>query len=139
VAIEDAVVSERIRRGFAYFNDRNWEALERGFPAEFQAIDRVPPDALVARGPSALREITETNGDFAFADLVMEAVEIQIVRPPTGGIAAVVRVAARASGGASDVPVESEIAQTWTFDEAGVPVRFEQFRNWADARQAAHA
>jgi hypothetical protein len=139
VAIDDAIVSERIRRGFTYFNDRDWEALERGFPADFQAIDRVPPDHRVARGPAALREITEANGDLAFADLAMEVVEIEVVRPAPGLIAAAVRVMARASGGTSDVPVEAEIAQTWTFDETGIPVRMEQFRRWDDARQAARS
>jgi hypothetical protein len=137
VAIDDAIVSERIRRGFAYFNDRDWEALQRGFPAEFYAIDRVPPDSRVTHGPAALREITEANGDFAFADLTMEAVEIEVVRPAPSVIVAAVKVMARASGGTSDVPVQAEIAQTWRFDDTGIPICMEQFRTWDDAREAA--
>jgi SnoaL-like protein len=139
VTIDDDLVGERIRRGFEFFNARDWDVLERGFSPEFQMVDRVPPDVRIANGPGALREITEAAGDFAFADLVMEPVEIQVLRPATGGIAAAVRIAARATGGTSDIPVEDEIAQTWTFDEEGVPLRVEQFRRWTDALEAARS
>ena len=129
-------IPERIRRGFDLFNRRDWDAVERGLPADFVAVDHIPPDGREARGAGALREITQTGGDSAFADLEMEATDVKLVMKEEGRVLAVVRVMSSASGGASDVPVGAEIAQVWTF-ENGVATRFEQFRTWDEAERAA--
>ena len=127
---------EGIRRGFELFNRREWDRLARGFPDDFVAIDRVPPDELTVRGPDALRRITEANGDTAFAGLRMEAVEVRVADSGDGLTRVAVRVRAEASGGTSGVDLQGEIAQVWDF-RAGVPVRMEQFRTWAEALAAA--
>ena len=129
-------IPDRIRRGFDLFNERDWDTVQRGLPADFLAIDHVPPDKREAHGPNAMREITEVNGDAAFADLRMEATDVKLVMKEEGRVVAVVRVVSKASGGASDVPVDAEIAQVWTF-ENGVATRFEQFRTWDEAERAA--
>jgi hypothetical protein len=129
-------IDDSIRRGYELFNRREWDRIARAFPADFEAIDRVPPDERRAHGPNALREITEANGDTAFADLRMEVAEVEVAAPPGERVIAAVRIHATASGGASGVGVESEIGQAWTFD-AGVVTRMEQFRTWEEARAAA--
>ena len=63
-------------------------------------------------------------------------IEIAIVPGADDSALAVVRVAAKGSGGTSGVPVDAEIGQVWTFTR-GVATRFEQFRTWKDAQQAA--
>jgi hypothetical protein len=127
-------LADRIRLGFDRFNARDWDLIARGLPDRFEAVDHL--DERRARGPDAFRQITTANGDQAFADLRMEPSEI-IVLPAKGDRTDVlVRILASASGGTSGVPVDSEVAQVWTF-ERGVPVRFEQFRTWKEARTAA--
>ena len=122
---------ERIRLGYEHFNRRDWDAVARGLPDDFEAVDHVPPDELRVRGPRALQSITEANGDAAFAGLTMKVIEAREIE--RGGLTHVVaRVAARASGEASGVPLEGEIGQVWTFD-GGLPKRFEQFRSWDEA------
>lgn len=121
-----------MRIGFERFNRRDWEAIARALPDDFEAVDRVPPDELRVRGPDALRSITEANGDTAFAGLRMTVTEIRVVELGQGRAHVVARVAARASGEASGVPLEGEIAQVWTY-EGEVPRRFEQFRSWDEA------
>ena len=130
----DAV--DAIKRGFGHFNRRDWDAIARGLPEDFEAIDRAPVDVLRARGPYALKTITDANGDTAFADLRMEVLEAFTVELRTDVVLVVVRVAASARGGESGAPVEGEIGQVWTFD-GGVPRRCEQFPTWEQARRAA--
>ena len=125
-----------MRRGYDLFNQRAWDRLARGFPEDFEAIDRVPPDELRLRGPNALRQITEANGDTAFTDLRMEPLEIRVADPEGDVVQIAVRVRATASGEASGIDLQDEIGQTWTF-EAGVAVRMEQFRTWDEALAAA--
>ena len=120
-----------LRIGFEAFNRRDWVAVARGLPEDFEAIDRVPPDEVRVRGPDALRTITEANGDTAFAGLTMEIVETRQVER-AGVVHLVARIAARASGEASGVPLEGEIAQVWTYED-GVPRRMEQLRTWNEA------
>jgi hypothetical protein len=129
-------VEEGIRRGYELFNRREWDRLARGFPEDFEAIDRVPPDARHALGPGALREITEANGDNAFADLRMEATEVRVAVLDDGLTHAVVRVHAAGSGGASGAPVQGEVGQFWAF-EGDRAIRMEQFRTWDEALAAA--
>ena len=128
-------IGDSIRLGYERFNRRDWDAIARGLPEDFEAIDWVPIDELRTHGPRALEEITKANGDTAFADLRMDVVDVVTVTRDDGAVQALVRIAAAASGGASGAPVEAEIAQVWTF-EAGVPKRFEQFRTWEEAEQA---
>jgi hypothetical protein len=71
-------VEAGIRRGYELFNERDWDRLARWFTEDFEAVDRVPPDERRANGPNALREITEANGDTAFADLEMEVLEVEL-------------------------------------------------------------
>jgi hypothetical protein len=127
-------LADRIRLGFDRFNRRDWEAIARGLPEDFEAVDHL--DEQSARGPQAFREITTANGDLAFADLRMEPTEIVPLPARGDRVNVVVRILATASGGTSGVPVDSELAQVWTF-ESGVPVRFEQFRTWDEALAAA--
>jgi SnoaL-like domain len=127
-------VADRIRLGFDRFNRRDWEAIARGLPEHFEAVDHL--DEQSARGPHAFREITTANGDLAFADLQMEPTEIVPLSAQGERVIVVVRILATASGGTSGVPVDSELAQIWAF-ESGVPVRFEQFRTWDEALAAA--
>jgi ketosteroid isomerase-like protein len=129
-------LADRIRFGFDRFIERDWEALSRGLPADFEAIDHVPPDELRAHGPDAMQEITEANGDAAFADLRMAVLEVEVIDAGDGRDLALVRVKAAASGGASGTPVDAEIAQLWIF-EGGVAIRMEQYRTWEEARRAA--
>src|SRR5215208_7285768 len=100
----DAV--DAIKRGFGHFNRRDWDAIARGLPEDFEAIDRAPVDVLRARGPYALKTITDANGDTAFADLRMEVLEAFTVELRTDVVLVVVRVAASARGGESGAPVE---------------------------------
>ena len=129
-------LEEAIRRGFELFNARDWDRLALALPADFEAIDRVPPDALVVRGAQALRQITEANGDTAFAGLRMDPVEIRTAPSDDDVMRVAVRVRAVASGESSGVALEDEIGQTWTY-RAGVPVRMEQFRTWEETLAAA--
>jgi SnoaL-like domain len=129
-------LADRIRFGFERFNERDWDALARGLPEEFEAIDHVPPDVLRARGPGAMRQITEANGDLAFTDLRMKPVEVEVLAGTGDRALAVVRITATASGGASGAPVDAEIGQLWTFED-GIAIRMEQFRTWEEARRAA--
>jgi hypothetical protein len=129
-------IDERIRLGFERFNRRDWDAIARGLPDHFEAVDHL--DERQARGPNAFEEITTANGDLAFEDLRMEPSEIVALPARGERVEVLVRILASASGGTSGVPVDSELAQIWTF-EAGVPVRFEQFRTWDQARRAAGA
>jgi len=129
-------IEEAIRRGFELFNARDWDRLARGFSPEFEAIDHVPPDELRAHGPDALKQITDANGDAAFADLRMEAVEVRTARAGDDVVLVAVRVRAQASGGTSGVELQDEIGQTWTF-RSGAPTRMEQFRSWDEAQSAA--
>jgi ketosteroid isomerase-like protein len=131
-------LADRIRLGFDRFNERDWEALQRGLREDFEAIDRVPPDELHARGPDAMRQITEANGEVAFADLRMEVLEIEVRELGEDRALTLVRIHAAASGGASGAPVDAEIGQLWTFED-GVATRMEQFRTWEEARRAATA
>jgi hypothetical protein len=127
-------LSDRIRLGYERFNRRDWETIARGLPDHFEAIDHL--DAHRAHGPDALRTITTANADTAFADMRMEPAEV-VVLPPRGEVVQVlVRVEATAIGGTSGLEIDSELGQIWTFD-AGVPVRFEQFRTWEETRRAA--
>jgi hypothetical protein len=129
-------LADRIRLGFDRFNERDWEALQRGLPEDFEAIDRVPPDEFCARGPDAMRQITEANGDTAFADLRMEVLEVEVRDAGDERALVVLRIAATASGGVSGAPVDAEIGQLWTFVN-GVATRMEQFRTWEEARRGA--
>lgn len=129
-------IADRVRSGYEIFNRRDWDAVARGLPDDFEAIDHVAVDERRARGPYALREITNAAGDSAFANLKMEALQIEVVSHEDSEVQAVVRVGASASGGRSGAPVSSEVGQIWTY-EAGVPKRFEQFRTWEDACRAA--
>jgi hypothetical protein len=129
-------IADRVRWGFEIFNRRDWDAVARGLPEDFEAIDHVAVDERHAHGPYALREITNSAGDSALADLRMEATEVEVVSREGGEVQAVTRVAASASGGRSGAPVSGEIGQLWTF-VGGVPKRFEQFRSWEEARRAA--
>jgi hypothetical protein len=127
-------LADRIRLGFERFNARDWDLVARGLPEDFEAVDHL--DERSARGPNALREITTANGDVAFASLQMHPAEIHAFPADGERVQVVVRVLASASGGSSGVPVDSELAQVWTFD-GGVPIRFEQFRSWDEALAAA--
>jgi hypothetical protein len=129
-------IADRIRLGYERFNKREWDAVARGLPDDFEAVDHVPVDERQAHGPRALEVITKANGDSAFGDLTMEVLDVATVIRGDGLVFALVRIAAAARGGSSGAPVESEIGQIWTFRE-GVPTRFEQFRTWDEARQAA--
>ena len=129
-------IEEAVARGYELFNEREWDRIARGLPEDFEAVDHVPPDELRAHGPNALREITEANGDTAFADLRMEAAEVAVAGPEDGAMRVAVRVRAWASGGASGAPVSAEIGQLWVF-EGGTATRMEQFRTWDEARAAA--
>lgn len=131
-------IADRIRRGYERFNQRDWDAIASGLPDDFVAIDRVPIDARIERGPRALEAITTANGDAAFADLRMDVVDIETIARDGGVIVALVRIAATASGGSSGAPVGGEVGQVWTFQD-GVAKRFEQFGTWDEARQAASA
>ena len=125
---------DRIRLGYERFNRRDWEVIAQGLPDQFEAIDHL--DERRARGSHALERITKANADMAFADMKMDPVEI-LVLPERGELIEVlVRVATTATGEASRMPLADEVGQIWTF-ERGVPVRFEQFRTWADAQAAA--
>ena len=127
-------ISDRIKLGYERFNRRDWETIARGLPEHFEAIDHL--DEHRERGPDALMKITTANADTAFADMRMEPLEI-LIMPPRGEVVDVlVRVEATAVGGTSLLEVESEVGQIWTF-EAGVPVRFEQFRTWQETQEAA--
>jgi ketosteroid isomerase-like protein len=129
-------LADRIRVGFDRFNRRDWGGVSRGLPDDFEAVDHVPPDELRARGPDALKQITDANGDTAFADLRMEVLEVSIVGEDGDLVRAAVRVWAAGSGDASGAPVAAEIGQLWTFVN-GVATRMEQFRTWEEARRAA--
>jgi ketosteroid isomerase-like protein len=129
-------LGDRIRLGFERFNERDWAGVTRGLPDDFEAVDHVPPDELRARGPGALKQITDANGDTAFADLRMEVLEVAILGEDGDLVPVAVRVGATGSGGSSGAPVEAEIAQVWTFRD-GVAIRMEQFRTWAEALAAA--
>jgi ketosteroid isomerase-like protein len=129
-------LADRIRVGFERFNRRDWAGVSRGLPDDFEAVDHVPPDELRAHGPDALRQITDANGDTAFADLRMQVLEVSIVGEDGDLVRAAVRVWAAGSGGSSGAPVEAEIAQLWTFRD-GIAVRMEQFRTWEEALAAA--
>lgn len=131
-------VVDAIKRGFEHFNRRDWDAIARGLPDDFEAVDRAPVDTLRARGPYALRTITNANGDTAFDDLRMEVVEAFTVEAREEVLLVVLRVAASATGGQSGAPVEGEVGQIWTV-EGGVLKRFEQFATWEEARRAAEA
>jgi hypothetical protein len=98
-------VADRIRLGFDRFNRRDWEAIARGLPEHFEAVDHL--DEQSARGPHAFREITTANGDLAFADLQMEPTEIVPLSAQGERVIVVVRILATASGGTSGVPVDS--------------------------------
>jgi hypothetical protein len=128
-------LADRIRLGFDRFNAREWHLVARGLPEHFEAIDHL--DEHSARGPKALEEITTANADTAFSRMRMEPVEIRALPADGERVLVVVRVIASASGETSGVPVDSELAQVWTFDR-GVPVRFEQFRTWDEALAAAN-
>ena len=130
--------ADRIRLGYERFNRRDWDAIARGFPDEFEAVDRASVDERTAHGPRALELITKAHGDTAFADLRMDVVEVETITGDEGVVVAAVRIAASASGGSSGAPVEGELGQLWTFHD-GVPIRFEQFGTWDEARQAASA
>ncbi len=127
---------DAIRAGFELFNRREWDRLARGFPDDFVAIDRVPPDELTIRGPDALRQITEANGDTAFAGLRVEAVELRTAHSADDVTRVAVRVRAAATGSTSGVDLQGEIGQAWTF-RAGVAIRMEQFRTWDETLAAA--
>ena len=127
---------DQIKRGYELFNRRDWDAIARALPDDFEAIDRVPPDERRERGPNALRAITTANGDAAFEDLRMEVVEVELVDGEGDELRAAVRIAASASGGSSGAAVEAEIGQVWTY-RGGLPRRLEQFRTWREARRAA--
>ena len=129
-------IEERIRLGYERFNRRDWDSIARGLPETFEVIDHL--DEQRGTGPNAFREVTTANGDLAFEDLRMEPVEIKVLPEQGNRVAVLVRIHASASGGASGVPVDSELAQIWTF-ERGVPARFEQFRTWDEAAAAAAA
>jgi hypothetical protein len=128
--------SDRIKLGYELFNRRDWDAIARGLPDDFEAVDHVPPDERREHGPDALRAITTANGDAAFDNLRMEVVEVELVDGAGDELRAAVRIAASASGGTSGAAVEAEIGQLWTY-RGGVPCRFEQFRTWQEARSAA--
>jgi hypothetical protein len=127
-------IHERIRLGYERFNRRDWDAVARGLPETFEAVDHL--DARSARGPNALREITTANADTAFPAMTMEPVEILVMPDPDGRERVLVRVIATGRGGTSGLEVQDEVGQIWTF-EGGVPVRFEQFRTWEETQRAA--
>lgn len=129
-------IPDRIRRGYERFNERDWNAVARGLPDDFEAVDHVPLDEVTASGPRAVELITKATGDSAFADLTMDVAHVETATRNGGVVVALVRITASASGGSSGAPVETEIAQVWTFQD-GVPRRCEQFRTWEEARQAA--
>ena len=129
-------IADRVRSGYEIFNRRDWDAIARGLPEDFEAVDHVAVDERRARGPYALREITNAAGDSVFADMRMEVIEVDVVSNVNSVVHAIVRVRATASGGRSGAPVSGEVTQIWTY-EADVPKRFEQFRTWDEARQAA--
>ena len=129
-------LSDRIKLGYERFNRREWEAISAGLPDDFEAVDHL--DERRARGSDALQRITNANADMAFADMKMEPMET-LVRPARGeSVDVLVRVQTTATGEASGMPLTDEVGQIWTF-ERGVPVRFEQFRTWEDAKRAAGA
>jgi SnoaL-like domain len=128
-------IADRVRSGYAIFNRRDWDAIARGLPEDFEAIDHVAVDERHTRGPNALREITDAAGDSVFAGMKMEPLEVEVVGDGSGVVWAVVRVGASASGGRSGAPVSGEVWQVWTY-EADVPKRFEQFLTREEARQA---
>ncbi len=127
--------ADRIRIGFERFNRRDWDAVAQGLPEDFVAIDHVAPEKREATGPHALRTITSAAGDSVFDEMHMEVTDVEIVDGDSGEVHAVCRVAAKASGGASGVPVSGEVVQIWTFRE-GSPSRFEQFRTREEASRA---
>ena len=131
-------IADRIRLGYERFNQRDWDAIARGLPDDFMAVDRVPLDERTAHGPRALEVITKANGDTAFAGLKMNVVDVETIARDDGAVVALVRIAASASGGSSGAPVDAEIGQLWTFRD-GIPKRFDQFGTWDEARQAASA
>ena len=125
-----------IEAGFAAFNRRDWDTIADGLPQHFEFHDNVPPDAIVERGPYAMKAITDANGDMAFAGLQMNPIEIELLASADDRTQVLVRVSASAAGGSSAAPVRAEIAALWTL-ENGTLVRIEQFRSWDDARDAA--
>jgi hypothetical protein len=127
-------IGDRLKLGFERFNRRDWEAIARGLPDHFEAIDHL--DEHRAVGPYALKEITTANADSAFASLRMEPAEI-LMAPGNGDrIQVLVRVTTTGSGDTSGITLEDEVGQIWTFED-GIPIRFEQFRTWDEARAAA--
>jgi hypothetical protein len=127
-----------MKAGFAAFNRRDWDAIARGLPDDFEFHDKVPPDALVMRGPYAMRDVTEANGDLAFAGLVMEVAALETIELDGDRTQILVRVRTSAAGGHSETPVSAELGQLWTLVD-GAPIRAEQFRSWAEAHAAAQA
>ena len=129
-------IPDRVRLGYERFNRRDWETIARGLPDHFEAVDHL--DERRAVGPNALKEVTTANGDTAFAQLLMEPMEILTVAVSAERVLAVVRVAAMGSGENSGISISGEVGQIWTF-EHGIPVRFEQFRTWEETRRVAGA
>ena len=129
-------LEEWVRRGYAAFNRRDWEAIARGLPDDFEMLDHIPPESSRRRGPNAMREVTDANADTAFADLQYEPVEVLVLEPEPDSYLVLVRVHATGSGGSSGAPVETEVAQIWTL-RGGIAQRCEQFRTWDEARAAA--
>ena len=66
----------------------------------------------------------------------MEVIEIAIFPGADDSALVVVRRGGEGERRDSGVPVDAGIGQVWTFTR-GVATRFEQFRTWKDAQQAA--
>lgn len=129
-------LERQIRAAIDAFNRRDWDRIARGTSDEFEFHDHIPPDGRVGKGPYASRAVTETSGDSAFADLVMEVAEIRELGDADGLHKTAVRIQASGAGKNSDLALSTEIGQLWMHKD-GAPVRIEQFRSWEEALAAA--
>jgi ketosteroid isomerase-like protein len=122
---------ERIRDGFALFEQGKLDEAMEGFDPAFELDDHiVPEDTTEARGREALRAQLE-NLNQAFGEIHYELRDFIDL-----GDRILVRVGVHAKGGQTGIEMREEVGQIWRV-RAGLATSLEIFRSWEEALSAA--
>jgi ketosteroid isomerase-like protein len=106
-----------LREGFAAYARGDYDAVVETFHADIEIVPLGGQAPIWGR--KAVREWLEPQ---AFAHQILDLLEVRVE-----GNAAVTRHHTRARGAKSGIEVEFEMWGAWTFDDAGLVVRWEMF------------
>jgi ketosteroid isomerase-like protein len=122
---------ERIRNGFALFEQGRLDEAMEGLAPDFELNDHiVPEDTTGARGREALRTQVESINQ-AFGEIRYELRDFIDL-----GDRILVRVGVQAKGEQTGIEMEEEVGHIWEVRE-GLARSLEIFRTWEEALSAA--